>query len=218
MHIPLLYSRIASSRFLVITAMFILITVASAMSQPAVVTTKEGAEYSGRITVEGADEVTLVSADSVVTKIPRASIKSIEYVDRHAESSSTRKGAFPVFGAAFGTPAGLNLVGGYYFTPWGVRVSAMYWGRLAGVEVEFLRNIGRTGIFSHNVHVGVGTMQIGSSYFDFSNDVYFDWTYISAGYDLNLSGFHASIGFSLGSGDFANPQLMLQLGYVHEFR
>jgi hypothetical protein len=217
-------------RAFVAALIFAGVSLHEAAAQTTTITTREGKEFKGKVVTEGADAITLIGADSVEIKVPRSQIRSIVYNDSSTTTAVStgstaaaapavpEKTSFPILGAALGTPAGLNGIVGYYFDGWGVRASAMYLPTINGIEVEFLRNIGRSGTFSHNVHVGAGV-----SHMEIPGDLYtleeiYDWRYFTAGYDINWNSFHVSAGLSWGSGSYSNPQLMFQLGYVKEFR
>ncbi len=182
----------------------------------ATVTTVEGTRYSGRIVRNAGDTTVIMTEDSVTIAIPQSRVRLIEFnSDGHPASSSSAAATGPywMFGGALGTPAGLNLIFGRSFGGFGMRLSGMvFGGRLYGAQVDVVR-IGRTSAsFSHQPFLGVGTLHVNGGGTGGG-----DWTYVAAGYGLNSGGFHFNIGLSVGSGDFSNPQLMLQIGYVHEF-
>lgn len=182
----------------------------------ATVTTVDGTRYVGKLVRNEGDTTVIMTADSVMITIPQARIRLIEFnTGGLAGSSSSTATAVPywMFGAALGTPAGLNLIFGRSFGGFGMRLSGMvFGGRLYGAQVDVVR-IGRTSeSFSHQPFLGVGTLHVKGGGTGGG-----DWTYVAAGYGLNSGGFHFDIGLSVGSGDFSNPQLMLQIGYVHEF-
>lgn len=227
-------------RLFAATALLIVAAHCDALAQTTI-TTKEGKEYRGSVVDERGDAVTLLTADSVRMIVPRSQIRTIVYADEvvaggPAPATSdaaappsapppvaappiVEKSAFPVFGGTLGTPGGLNLVAGYYFNGWGVRLSGMYLSTINGLEFELLRNIGRNGLFSHNIHVGIGRshVELESERYAGVYEVY-DWRYMMAGYDFNWNSFYVSASLSAGSGDFSSPQLLFQLGYVKEFR
>jgi hypothetical protein len=233
-------SRIFAAAMMLCIVMIAAPAVAGAQTT---ITTVDGKEYVGTVVDEGADAVTLAGTDSTEVKIPRTRIRSVVYggggvagpgggagavtpvVPASAPTTALieepvpEKENFPILGGALGTPAGLNLIAGYYFGGFGVRFSGMYLSTIHGFQIDFLRNIGRSKTFSHNIHVGAGIshMELPSDYSYLPDEIH-DWSYLTLGYDLNWSEFHLAAGLSTGSGSFSNPQLMLQFGYVHEFK
>jgi hypothetical protein len=176
------------------------------------VTTNNGERYLGTVVDDTMEWIRLVSSDSVTITIPKSNVQLIQYgVDAPGGRSS-----FWVLGGAFGSPGIANLVGGYYFNGWGVRVSGgMIPFSAGGVQIEVLKNLSSTQDFSHNLHLGVGSLFIdnGSSFWGYDW-----WDYIAIGYDLNWHGFYVSGDLSFGEGTYSSPQILGQIGYVYEFR
>lgn len=176
-----------------------------------------GEEYWGTIMSETSDTIALQSTSGVGVHIPRSSIRSIVY---NAENPEDPNHGYWAFGGTLGTPAALNLVLARNFNRnWGIRFSGMFYGKIRGLQIDGMRRIGGSGSFSHNVHVGLGSSQLGVDTYT-STGYYREstWNYVTGGYDLNWGGFQFAVGLSVGSGTFTNPQLLLQIGYVHQFK
>ena len=56
----------------------------------------------------------------------------------------------------------------------------------------------------------------GISNIDLDNRVR-EWTFLGLVYNLNFRGFFLEPGLTFGEGDYSNPQLALQIGYMHRF-
>jgi hypothetical protein len=175
------------------------------------VTTTTGQIYVGRVVDDTMEWIRLVTTDSVTITIPKSTVYLIQYgVDTPGSRTS-----FWVLGGAFGTPGIANLVGGYFFNGWGVRVSGgMIPFSAGGAQIEVLKNISTSQTFSHNVHAGAGSLFIDNGSF-WGVDW---WDYLAVGYDLNWHGFYLSGDLSFGDGTYSSPQILGQIGYVYEFR
>ena len=114
-------------------------------------------------------------------------------------------------GLSIGTPAGINFVykGDIANVP--IQVSGAYWGDKAqGLELGY-RFIENDSAFSS------AQLLLGYSRTEDSNDVADEWSYIGASATFSYKGFYIEPGLSVGSGDYSNPQLLIQAGYTWEF-
>lgn len=207
------YSRLSMVKcFISGAALFILLLVQYDANAQVSVTTNSGENYVGNVVDDTMEWIRLITTDSVNITIPKSNVHLIQYgVERPGSRSS-----FWVLGGSFGTPGIANLVGGYYFNGWGVRVTGgMLPYSAAGAQIEVLRNISTTQNFSHNVHLTGGSLFIdnGNSFWGYDW-----WDYVAIGYDLNWHGFYVSGDLSVGDGTYSSPQILGQIGYVYEFR
>ena len=175
-----------------------------------------GAHYYGHIVKESLDTIFLQTQDGVSMKLPRASIESIDYDAKLIPSH------FWAFGGVLGTPAGGNFVVGSYWSRFGIRLSFGYWGdAVSGLELSLPINLYRSEHTSQNIALVASTTTVQTTETDYYGQYQYDRTFAGFGpaYQVNLSGFSGELGLAFGSGgDFSSPQIMLQLGYVHEFR
>jgi hypothetical protein len=177
------------------------------------VVTRGGDEFLGRVLEENVDLIEIQTVDSATIRIPKSNVRMVLYDIGEGGGRSS----YPVIGATLGTPSGFNLVGGYYFNGWGGRLSGFYVGpTLLGAQVDLLRNIGKSGSFSHDVYITAGFSYSETDYGSFR--VGNEWDFLGFGYDFNWHGLFATLGISAGSGDFSSPQALFQVGYVYEFR
>jgi hypothetical protein len=182
---------------------------------------QSGADYYGHIVRESPDTVFLQTQDGTSMELPRKSIESIDY------NAAIIHNSYWAMGGVFGTPAGGNFVIASYGRHVGVRFSFGYWGdNLAGAEISLPINIYRSEHTSHDIALVAWASQIGST------ETNYDWntgapyqysvtkSFLGFGpaYQVNLSGFAGELGITFGSGDYGSPQIIFQLGYVHEFR
>lgn len=96
---------------------------------------------------------------------------------------------------------------------YGIKVSLGYVGNnqgdyIAGGEIDLLERFSRKGHFRGNWILGVGHSTIQDCC---STD---QWTYVVSGLNVRLFGFFAQTGISYGFGDFSNPQLLLEAGFL----
>jgi hypothetical protein len=196
---------------------FIIVASAPVHAQVLVITTN-GEEYLGRILDDTADMIALRTTDSAEVKIPKSSVRTIQY---SGVDGPTGRHSYPVLGATLGTPSGVNLLAGYSFNGWGARLSGFFLGyALFGAQLDLLKNIGTWRNFSHDIYVAAGFSQSEIYTSTFAGGFYdvTYWDYLGVGYSLNWSGFFLSAGLSVGDGTYSSPQVMGQIGYVYDFR
>jgi hypothetical protein len=202
------------------------------------ITTVTGGIYVGTILSEDSKEILVRTTDSLEITIPREKIESVSYgkvmknvtgghsqIDVPAQNTVVYEPApRPIFmrqdephwsfGAALGTPAGIQPVLGYHSGEWGVRASAMLIpDAVAGLQVGMMKRIATTGHLDINAMLisGFSVLDEGYPYYDQT------WLYAGPALSLDLFGIYAEGGLTLGIGDFSNPQLAVQLGYAYHF-
>lgn len=188
------------------------------------ITKTDGTVFEGRVQRDSGGVVELVSNDSTLVRIPREAIRTMEF----GVTPNTYPGGYALLGITALTPAGINLVGGYYGSTFGVRACAGYLGAIGGLQGNFVFNVVRSRRYTGNITVMFGYMSLTttSHYVStfgpygarYDSDLTRTWSYFGAGYEFNWGGFFLEPALSIGSGSFSNPQLLLQIGYVHEFR
>jgi hypothetical protein len=179
------------------------------------VTTLGGEIYAGRVIDDNPAWIMLITSDSVTITVPKSGVRMVEYgVDVSTRRMSDK--SFWSIGVAVGTPAIVNLIGGYNFSEWGIRLSGgIVPETAAGLQFDLRRNVGYSGSLAHNLHVGVGSLVLDNGNPWISYDW---WDYVAIGYDLNWGGFYLAGDLSFGEGTYSSPQILAQIGYVHEFR
>ena len=139
---------------------------------------------------------------------------------------------YSMFGASLICPGGINLIWGRQFTKHGIRAEiGMIPEKMFGMQLNYLFNLDKRESFEHNISVGIGysylkdNTYVSDSYYNLGGYVvdgygYYrddDWTYAGVFYDINIYGLFLEGGITIGSGDFSNPQLSFQIGYVYRF-
>ncbi len=207
-------------KLLVILCFFITIGIGFAQSaeRAATITTHEGKEYSGVIFSEDSTQMVIVDNGTKITVL-KSQIAKIVYASNVKLLEPTYK-EFSALGLTILQPGIVNLVGAYESGKLGGRLAIGYVGSSYGFQGNFLYNLSRTKSFNHHISFGAGY----SHYSVPENTIYGtmnvirEWQYVGGFYDLNYGGFFVETGLTVGSGDFSNPQLALQLGFVYEFR
>ncbi|PLX33274.1 MAG: hypothetical protein C0600_00735 [Ignavibacteria bacterium] len=181
--------------------------------------------YDGSEMVYAIDQVERVSKESHERDV-RPPTKSADGIERRYyenEDADLMHAAYTELGLNFGTPAGLNIAVGRWFGPLGARLSGMVYGSLlSGAQLNLGVKLSDNHNRSHVLAATVGALSLEeedaywSPYYGFSSRTR-SWTYIGAVYELNLHGFFLQAGLSVGDGDFSNPQILLQLGYMYRF-
>ena len=135
------------------------------------------------------------------------------------EAKDDTSGArFLAIGAGIGTPSGITFLAAGYLAPIALRVSGGYWGEhWNGVQGDIGILFNSSSSFAHGISVIGGvfrTNPITVSADGAQEEVSKMVQYIGAAYDVYLSGFFLQIGLAHGQGDYPNPQLMMQFGYL----
>ncbi len=189
-----------------------------------------GKKYEGHIKRITKDKIYVLLENSSELELNQSEIKSYEY-------HSTTQSGYPAFGATIGTPGILNLVGYYNFSNnlqlriqgGGLsRDDPAYTGYYSdevmtggyGLQVNFGYLLSVSDHFEHCLSLSLGYMELYYQDYNYYFGKYsydYDWGYVGLNYNINWGGFFAEIGLSAGEGDFSNPQLMIQLGYVYRF-
>lgn len=206
------------------TAVFITllcIVVTSVSVAQTQIKTQSGKTYIGKVLSDSGDQVVMRTTEGNKVTLLKSYISGRE--ENVDPSTISTQLAFPLGGLTLGTPGAFHILGGYYFGPVGTRASIGYLASMYGIQVNVYRNLSRSDRFSHNLGIAAGYSHIphidADPVFGFPTVVGdYHWTYIGAMYDVNINGIFGEIGLSFGSGSFHNPQLMLQVGYVYEFR
>ena len=127
------------------------------------------------------------------------------------ELADLREDSYQEIGINIGTPAALNLAFGHWFNSVGVRVSGMYFGQTNGVQLNLGLKLSDNARRRHALFIIGGISNI-----DLNNRVR-EWTFLGLVYNLNFRGFFLEPGLTFGEGDYSNPQVALQIGYMHRF-
>lgn len=204
----------------------VFLNAASGLAQTKV-TMKDGTVYKGTLVDTNMETLTLLQENGTRIVIQRENVLRLEaYTPGGDESiaparvSEQQQDYYTTFGLTLGTPAGVNLNLGRYFDQFGLRLSGGYWGTLGGIDLNAMSLLNRGSSFTHELFVGCGYLSIEEEVHDGFWGYYTrvrDWLYLEGGWSCNWSGFFGLIGLSVGSGSFRSPQLVLQIGYVHEF-
>lgn len=191
--------------------LFVILTCSELSAQRVTrIITSEGETFTGEIIVESRDTITLRSTSGTDIMVPRVSIERIDY---NYDPSGGKNDSFWAFGATLGTPALLNLVVAYNFNDdWGLRFSGGYVGSAAGLQLDGTYLLGGDKV-RHNLNFGLGLSGVETGWPYGVKD----WAYLEGGYNLQVWGFDLMLGISVGDGDYTNPQLLGQIGYVHRF-
>jgi hypothetical protein len=129
---------------------------------------------------------------------------------------------FLVAGAGIGSPSGIVLIGGYYFSPCAVRISGGSWGpSWNGWQADLGVNLSRGSLFAQGVSVigghwsanpilpddqGVPLKQVRTQ------------DYIGGAYDMYLSGFFVQVGIVFPQRPAGPAEVTLQLAYLFGIR
>ncbi len=121
---------------------------------------------------------------------------------------------YPEAGILFGSPAFPNFSAGYWFGPFGLRVSGMYNERhMNGIQFDAAFKLSDSRKFMHSIGAAVGRSQ----------DPGCDYSYAGPAYSFNYKGFFLEAGvskvFNVQRGDFSDLPywVIFQVGYMWRF-
>jgi hypothetical protein len=201
---------------------------------------------------------------------PNLAKKDTERVETPLKAAKQYKETdFLVFGATVGSPAGFNLMAGYYWKDLVIRGSGGYWSKeWWGGQVDLGYSFFKTPVIAHSISVSIGSYGVNpyrpepgrggqsilpgatdfpgyahrpasfedniirsyvasydanlSTYLEYrsreTQNFYFTQRYVGMTYDVLLGNFFVQLGAGSGSGDFRNPVLLMQFGYLFDFR
>lgn len=186
-----------------------------------VVYLKNGSKIVGQIIKFEIDKEVVIKIESGTEFSYKMS--DVDKIDFKSESFYQYKNTSSEFGVTFGTPAALNLVIAKHFDKLMLKASGFYLGNVAkGLQIEFGYKLSEFARTYHAISLVGGLSELrakqvsifggGESY------VQQNWNYVGIAYNLNTNGFYLQTGLSVGEGDFDNPQFMLQIGYVYQYR
>ncbi len=133
-----------------------------------------------------------------------------------SNDTSIGKTNYPVIGTTIGTPGTLNLLIGYNYEKWGVRLSSGMLFLLLD-EIGFQLNILRNIIKKDNLEINF-SFAPGISKIKIMNKLELDYKYIAALIDMNLNGFFVEAGAGYGDNNLNSKfQILFNLGYVYRF-
>ncbi|WP_337843027.1 hypothetical protein [Rheinheimera sp.] len=114
-------------------------------------------------------------------------------------------------GLSIGTPAAINFVYKGEIADLPLQLSGGYWGDAArGIELGY-RFMEQDSAFSS------AQFLVGYSRTEDRHDEVDEWSYVGVSATFTYKGFYLEPGLSIGTGDYSNPQLLLQAGYMWSF-
>ncbi|WP_299806151.1 hypothetical protein [uncultured Shewanella sp.] len=112
-------------------------------------------------------------------------------------------------GLSLGSPAGANFVIKSDELGFPLQVSGGYWGdKVSGVELGY-NFYQQKDSFFHSAQVITGYSDVEKNQFESDK-----WTYAGISATFKTGGFFMEPGLTFGSGDYSNPQLTFQIGWL----
>lgn len=158
------------------------------------------------------------SDTSKTTDATKGPAKTTNYEIRQRKNKEDDPRSFWCVGATLITPASFNIRTGFNENRMAYHISGLYFGSSGGVQLNAMYAFSKSDNTENYIGLALGTMTIhfGKAIGDFHAGDY-KWNYVGPVYVLHTGGFLLEGGLSIGSGDFTNPQLLLQIGYVPKF-
>ena len=113
------------------------------------------------------------------------------------------------FGLSLGSPAGGNFIIKSDKLGLPLQISGGYWGdRVSGIELgyNFYQN---NDSFFHSAQIITGYSETSENKFESDK-----WKYAGVSATFKKGGFFMEPGLTFGSGDYSNPQLTFQIGWL----
>jgi hypothetical protein len=128
-----------------------------------------------------------------------------------------RRGAFTI-GAAMGTPSGLAFAAGAALDPFQIRIAGGWWkSGWNGIQGSIGIPFSRGPYLTHGLAIAWGFYKANPVLpDDQGNDamVVKQEHYVGLVYDVDYAGFFLQSGLAAGWGDYPNPQVLVQFGYL----
>lgn len=135
-----------------------------------------------------------------------------------SEAAGSGDARFFALGAGIGTPAGFTFIGGFYFAPVALRISGGAWGpHWNGFQADLSLIFNHTSAFAQGVSLVGGVFRTNPVLLDAAGNLSEQTKsvhYLGGTFDMYLAGFFLQIGLAHGRGDYPNPQLLVQAGYL----
>ncbi len=127
-----------------------------------------------------------------------------------------------LFGPVVGVPSGVALMGGIIAPPLSVRLSGGYWGSdWNGLQADVGWVFDAEGLLTQGIFVVAGTFRVNPRLLTdqgmLVKSVRQD-RYVGLAYEVDYSGFFLQAGLAKGRGDYPNPEVLLQAGYLISLR
>ncbi len=138
------------------------------------------------------------------------------------QNASEEPGDFPstfaVIGAGIGSPSSIAIIAGLYSSGWSAKISGAPWGpNWRGIQASITVPFNHQDRFVHGIALVAGSFRLNPVLTDdngVSRETIRTGRYIGLAYDVLYAGFSVQAGLGTGSGDYKNPQLLLQCGYL----
>ena len=134
-----------------------------------------------------------------------------------AEADSDQSIVF-VAGPSIGVPSGITLTAGIIAPSITLKASGGYWGKnWNGVQIDVGLVFANDGIFSHGVSLLIGTFRTNPLVVDMQGNsvsAVRQERYVGLVYEADYGGFFLQGGLGIGRGDYPNPELLFQAGYL----
>lgn len=202
----------------------------------AVVTTQDGFVFRGKIISRGADSLTMITEEGKRVSLPYLQVRTVKEEvahDPYARPPAVKPfilGDRPFFGMSLCSPIlgepWVNLIAGFRMGRFGARLTWMFRdqrgqdqrghnNRGSGAEFDLLLNLDQYESATADLHVGIG---LGPTIDYNGNRVVWSTIrrYTAIGASLYLLGLYLNGTITFGSGEYANPQPLLHVGFVFE--
>jgi hypothetical protein len=177
---------------------------------------KDGRKLCGRIIEYKPGKHILfnqINSDNVQFKV-----KDISHILSMTISAKTYNNSYFEIGGNLGFPAAVNAYIGFWYGLFGIHASGMHIYLADGLQANIALNLYDQTNIRHSLSLAGGFSNIRKDKRGSEGILKnFHWEYIGSTYNIFYKGFWTEIGLSFGEGNYTNPQLLFQLGYVYRF-
>lgn len=164
------------------------------------------------------DEVTIRTDSGSELTCKMSDVDKIEFKSAHFKNKKTSS----ELGVTFGTPSLGNIVAGYHLNNLMFKASGLYLGDRRGIQLEFGYKFSEYARTYHAFSIvgGLQSFEFFENCMPLTERKYVEknWKYVGIVYNMNSNGFYIQPGICIGEGDFSNPNYLIQIGYVYQFR
>jgi len=123
-----------------------------------------------------------------------------------------------VVGPLIGVPSGVALIAGIVAGPVSVKASGGYWGDdWNGIQADIGWVFDHEAVLTQGLSVVAGVFRVNPILMNEQGTLaktVRQERYVGVAYEANYSGFYLQAGLAKASGDYPNPELLLQAGYL----
>ena len=138
--------------------------------------------------------------------------------ERSDSAGTGGRGASLLIGPIIGAPSGVALMGGVVAVPFSLKVSGGYWGSdWNGIQADIGWVFDTEELLTQGLFLVGGTYRVNPRLLNdqgSTTKTIRQNRYVGLAYEADYAGFFLQAGLAKGRGDYPNPAVLLQAGYL----